>query len=71
MRLIAHRDVSGIGTNHPHRNLQSPARWVYNRDRTISTFGSPGDPQTITVQWMKRIENTDMRRIRTQGTVGG
>ena len=69
--MIAHRDVSGIGTDHPYRNLQPPARWVYNRDGTISPFWSPGDSQTITVQRMKRIENADMRGIRTQGTMGG
>lgn len=71
MRLIAHCDVSGIGTDHPYRNLQSPACWIYNRDRSISPFWSPGDSQTITVQRVKRIENADVRRIRTQGTVGG
>ena len=71
MRLIAHPGFSGIGTNHPCRNLQPPACWVYNRDCTISPFWSPGDSQTITVQGMKRIENADVRRIRTQGTVGG
>ena len=49
MRLIAHRYVSGIGTDHPYRNLQSPACWIYNRDCTISPFWSPGDPQAITV----------------------
>ncbi len=69
--MIAHRDVSGVGTDHPYRNLQPPARWVYNRDGTISPFWSPGDSQTITVQRMKRIENADMRGIRTQGTMGG
>ena len=62
---------SGIGTNHPYRNLQPPSCWIYNRDCTISPFWSPGDSQTITVQGMKRIENADVRRIRTQGTVGG
>src|ERR1700722_14982845 len=71
MRLIAHRDVRGIGTNHPYRNLQPPACWIYNRNCTISPFWSPGDPQAITTQWMKRIENADVRRIRTQGTVDG
>jgi hypothetical protein len=71
MRLIAHRDVSSIGANHPYRNLQSPACWIYNRDGTISPFWSPGDSQAITVQGMKRIENADVRRIRTQGTVDG
>src|ERR1700687_3086147 len=71
MRLIAHSDFSGIGTYHPYRNLQSPAGWIYNRDCTISPFWSPGDSQAITVQRMKRIENADVRRIRTQGTVGG
>jgi len=71
MRLIAHRDVSGVGTNHPYRNLQSPACGIYNRDCTISPFWFPGDSQTITVQGMKRIENADVRRIRTQGIVGG
>jgi len=71
MRLIAHPSFSGIGTNHPYRNLQPPACWIYNRNCTISPFWSPGDSQTITVQGMKRIENADVRRIRTQGTVGG
>ena len=69
MRLIAHRDLSGIRTDHPHWNLQSPACGVYNRDRAISPFWSPGDSQDITVQWMKRVENADVRGIRTQGIV--
>ena len=71
MRLIAHRDVSSIAANHPYRNLQSPACWIYNRDGTISPFWSPGDSQAITVQGMKRIENMNVRGVRAQGIVDG
>ena len=28
MRVIAYPDVSGIGTDHPYRNFQSPACWI-------------------------------------------
>lgn len=71
MRSLHHRDLSGVREKHPYRNLQSLACRIYNRDCTVSPFRPPRDPQAITVQRMKRIENADVRDLRTQGIVGG
>lgn len=70
MRLSLHLDIRGVRGKHPDRNFQPPACWIYDRDCTVLPFRSPADSQAITVQRMKRIENVDVRGLRTQGTVG-
>jgi SAM-dependent methyltransferase len=67
--LVSCLDVGCGGGEHPHRNLQALAYWVENRDCTVAAFGSTNDPKAIAVERMKRIENLNVRSVRTQGIV--
>ena len=67
--LVSRLDVRGGRTEHPHRNLQALAYWVKDRDCTVAAFGSTNDSKAIAVERMKRIENLNVRSIRTQGIV--
>ena len=44
MRLIAHRDVSGVGTNHPDRNL---LRTLHRMDWVVYAKAPFGGPQHV------------------------
>jgi len=68
-RLFSGLDARGGRREHPHRNLQALAYWVEHRDCTVAAFGSTNDSKAIAVERMKRIENLNVRGVRTQGIV--
>jgi hypothetical protein len=68
-RLVGRLDVRGARGKHPHRNLQALAYRVQDRDCTVAAFGSTNDSKAIAVERMKRIENLNVRSVRTQGIV--
>jgi hypothetical protein len=67
--LFSRLDVCGGRREHPHRNLQPLAYWVQDRDCTIAALGSTNDSEAIALERMKRIENLNVRGVRTQGIV--
>lgn len=70
MRSLRDLDLRAIRRQHPDRNLQSPARWVDDRDRTISASRSAEDLKGNAIQWVKGVEDLDIRIFRAQGIVG-
>jgi hypothetical protein len=71
MWLFRDPDFRAIWRQHPDRNFQSPADWVDDGDRTISPLRPAQDFESSSLEWVKRIEDLDMRALRTQGIVGG
>jgi hypothetical protein len=71
MWLARDPDFRTVWQQHPDRNFQSPANRVDDRDRTISPHGPPQDLNSGGLEWVKRIEDLDVRALRTQGIVGG
>jgi hypothetical protein len=71
MRLVMQFEISGLREEHPYWNLQSLTCAVDDRGRTVSPFRYSGYTKAVTVQRMKRIENTNVRGVCTQGIVGG
>jgi len=71
MWLARDPDFRTIWRQHPDRNFQSPADRVDDGDRTISPLGPPQDLNSSGLEWVKRIEDLDVRALRTQGIVGG
>lgn len=67
--LFSRLDVRSGRREHPHRDLQALAYRIEDRDGTVAAFGSTNDSKAIAVEWMKRIENLDVRGVRTQGIV--
>jgi hypothetical protein len=67
--LFSHLDVRSGRREHPHRNLQALAYWVQDRDGTVAALGSTNDTKAIAVERMQRIENLNVRSVRTQGIV--
>jgi hypothetical protein len=68
-RLVSRLNIRGGPREHPHRNLQALACWVEDRHCTVAAFGSTNDSKAIAVERMKRIENLNVRGVRTQGIV--
>ena len=71
MRLARDPDFRAIWRQHPDRNFQSPADGVDDGDRAISPLGSAQDFKSSGLEWVERIEDLDVRALRTQGIVGG
>lgn len=71
MRLARDPDFRAIWRQHPDRNFQSPADGVDDGDRAISPLGSAQDFKGSGLEWVERIEDLDVRALRTQGIVGG
>jgi hypothetical protein len=67
--LFSYLDVRGGRREHPHRNFQALAYWIEHRDCTVAALGSTNDSKAIAVERMKRIENLNVRSVRTQGIV--
>ena len=67
--LCSRLDVGGSRREHPHRNFQALAYWIDYRHCTVAAFGSTNDSEAIAVERMIRIENLNMRGVRTQGIV--
>ena len=70
MRLLSNLHLGGIRQNHPHRNLQTPARGIDDRDRAVSLLRSADNLKSGTVEWMELIEDLDLRVYCAQGTLG-
>ena len=70
MRSLRGLDLRAIRRQHPDRNLQSPSRWVNDRDRTISPLRSAEDLKGNAMEWVKGVEDLDVRGFCAQGTVG-
>jgi hypothetical protein len=70
MRSVRGLDLRAIRRQHPDRNLQSPSRWVHDRDRTISPLRSAEDLKGNAMEWMKGVEDLDVRIFRAQGILG-
>ena len=70
MRFVFDLDVSAGRRQHPNRDLQPTTGRSHDSDCTITGLGSADDPQGTAMQWVKGIENLNVSRFRTQGTVG-
>src|SRR5579864_3167756 len=70
MNLFADRYPSAFRRQHPYRNLQAPPGLVKDRDGAISSLRSAYDLKGRTIEWVKTVENVDVRGFCTQGIVG-
>src|SRR5437867_13363351 len=70
MRSVRGLDLRAIRRQHPDRNLQSPSRWVHDRDRIISPLRSAEDLTGNAMEWMKGVEDMDICIFRAQGILG-
>ena len=71
MWLSRDPDFRAIRRQHPDRNFQSPADRVDDGDRAVSPLGSAQDFKSCGLKRVERIEDLDVRALRTQGIVGG
>src|SRR5260370_19604308 len=70
MNLFADHCPGGFRRQHPHRNLQPPPGLVNDGDRTISPLRPAHDLKGRTTEWVKTVEDVDVRGFCTQGTAG-
>ena len=70
MNLFADHCPGGFRRQHPHRNLQPPPGLVNDGDRTISPLRPAHDLKGRTTEWVKTVEDVDVRGFCTQGSVG-
>src|ERR1700746_1815703 len=70
MNLFADHCPGGFRRQHPHRNLQPPPGLVNDGDCTISPLRPAHDLKGRTTEWVKTVEDVDVRGFCTQGTVG-
>jgi hypothetical protein len=70
MRLFGDHDLGAFPRQHPDGNFQSPAGWVHDTDRPISSLRSAKDPQSSAMKRVKRVEDLNIRIVRAQGIVG-
>jgi hypothetical protein len=69
-RLLRDLHLGRIRQQHPQRNLQTPPRWIADRDRAVSMLRSADNPKSGTMERVELIEDLDVRGFCTQGTVG-
>src|SRR5882762_8983042 len=69
-RLLRDLHLGRIRQQHPQRNLQTPPRWIADRDRAVSLLRSADNPKSGTMERVELIEDLDVRGFCTQGTVG-
>jgi hypothetical protein len=69
MNLFADHCPGGFRRQHPYRNLQPPPGLVNDGDRTIFPLRPAHDLKGRTTEWVKTVENVDVRGFCTQGTV--
>ena len=50
----------GIRQQHPCRDLQTLSGSIHNSDRAVSAFGFADDLKVKAVEWVKRIEDTNV-----------
>ena len=70
MRLFADHCPGSFRRQHTYRNLEPPSGLVNDRDRAISPLWSAHDLKSRTIEWVKTVEDVDVRGFCTQGTVG-
>ena len=70
MRLFGDHDLGAFPRQHPDGNFQSPAGWVHDTDRPISSLRSAKNPQGNTMKWVKGVEDLNICIIGAQGIVG-
>ena len=70
MPVLGDLYFGAIRQQHPDRNLQSLARWIDDRDRTISPLRPAKDLKGRTIERVERVENPDVRTSCAQGIVG-
>ena len=70
MNLFTDHCPGGFRRQHPRRNLQPPPRLVNDGDCTISPLRPAHDLKGSTTEWVKTVEDVDVRGFCTQGTVG-
>src|ERR1700758_767609 len=70
MNLFADHCPGGFRRQHPRRNLQPPPGLVNDGDCTISPLRPAHDLKGRTTEWVKTVEDVDVRGFCTQGTVG-
>jgi hypothetical protein len=71
MWLLRDPDIRAISREHPNRNLQSRAGSVNDGYRPIAPLRSANNLRGSAVERVERIEDLDVRALRTQGIVGG
>src|SRR5215469_3242355 len=71
MWLLRDPGIRAIWREHPNRNLQSHAGSVNDGDRPIAPLRPTDKLKGGTLERVKRIEDLDVRALRTQGIVGG
>jgi hypothetical protein len=68
-RLLRDLHLGRIRQQHPQRNLQTPPRWIADRDRAVSLLWSADNPKSGTMERVERIEDLDVLGFCAQGTV--
>src|SRR2546427_12596027 len=69
MRLLDDLHVRRIRREHPYRNLQTLSGGFLDGHRAISAFRFADHLKAETVEWVERIENTNVLGFRAQGIV--
>src|SRR4029077_15986078 len=70
MRSFGNHDLGAVPRQHPDGNFQSPAGWVHDTDRPISSLRYAKDPQSSAMKRVKWVEDLNIRIVRAQGIVG-
>jgi hypothetical protein len=70
VRSFGDHNLGAFPQQHPDWNFQSPATWVHDTDRPISSLRSAKDPQDCTMKRVKRVKDLNIRIVRAQGIVG-
>jgi len=60
MRLLDDLHVRRIRREHPYRNLQTLSGGFLDRHRAVSAFGFADHLKAEAVEWVERIENTNL-----------
>jgi hypothetical protein len=69
-RLLCDLHLGRTRQQHPQRNLETPPRWIADRDRAVSLLRSADNLKSGTMERMELIEDLDVRGFCAQGTVG-
>ena len=70
VRSFSDRDLGAFRRQHPDWNFQPLPAWIHDTDRPISSLRSAKDPQGNTMEWVKGVEDLNIRIVRAQGIVG-
>src|SRR5436309_13655234 len=69
MRSLSDLHIRRIWRQHPRRNLQTLSGGFLDRNRAISAFGFADHLKAEAVEWVERIENTNLLGFCAQGIV--